>query len=96
MVALETKTGPGAGEVYAVVGVDHAAISVSVGALDGSNEVIHSQTRRARIFSAAQTLFRIMYIMSGTVLWLHSRAASNAALSVTGGCCHRQELPIRA
>lgn len=77
MVALETKTGPGAGEVYAVVGVDHAAISVSVGALDGSNEVIHSQTRRARIFSAAQTLFRIMYIMSRRLRrWWRSFAAA--------------------
>lgn len=93
MVALETKTGPRAGKVYAVVGVDHAAISVSEGPRDGSNEVIHSQTRRLRNFSAALTLFRIMYIMSDSVLWLHTRAASNAALSAAGGCCHRQELP---
>lgn len=34
-----------------------------------------------------------LYIMSGPVLCLHMRAASNAALSAAGGCCHRQELP---
>lgn len=34
-----------------------------------------------------------LYIMSDTVLWLHTRAAFNAALSAAGGCCHRQELP---
>ncbi|CAJ24127.1 hypothetical protein XCV2450 [Xanthomonas euvesicatoria pv. vesicatoria str. 85-10] len=57
MMGLETKTGPRAGKVYAVVGVDHAAISVSEGPRDGSNEVIQSQTRRARILSAANANF---------------------------------------
>jgi hypothetical protein len=35
----------------------------------------------------------ILYIMFGPDMWSHRRAASSAALSVTGGCFHRQELP---
>lgn len=35
----------------------------------------------------------ILYIMFRPDVWSHMRAASSAALSVTGGCCRRQELP---
>lgn len=91
-MALETKAGPGAGKVDAVVGIEgHAAISVSVGFRDGRQEVSHSQIQRARAVRAAQILFRIMYIMSELMvahLWCGCRLVS----SDTDGCTHQHIL----
>lgn len=44
-----------------VVGVVHAAISLSLGALDGSHDVNHSHSQRSRSFAVCRhCLFRIM------------------------------------
>lgn len=57
-MALETKAGPGAGKVDAVVGIEgHAAISVSVGVRDGRQDVSHSQIQRIRALSEARADF---------------------------------------